>query len=130
VARALHGRTDCTVLLNEHPERGMSYSLKIADASIACDASLIVFLADKPLVSRDVAQMIASDLAQVAFPVHAESGVPGHPVLLAASVRWKIASLPDGDTLHGLRDDPVLRRNLISTLDHGSFFDVDEVTVQ
>jgi CTP:molybdopterin cytidylyltransferase MocA len=129
VARALRHRTDCTVLANEHPERGMSYSLKIADGAIERSASLLVFLGDKPLISRDVAQRIAGDAAQVAFPVHGSRGMPGHPVLFDASVRPLIPCLPDGDTLHLLRDDPAFSHRHFQTIDDGVFFDVDEVTL-
>jgi molybdenum cofactor cytidylyltransferase len=128
VARGLRGRSDCTVLLNERPERGMSYSLKIADCAIGSDASLLVFLADKPLVSQIILERVCTQRAQVAFPLHAAHGTPGHPVFFDVTVRPRIAALPDGDTLHRLRDDPSFVRSAVPVIDEGAFFDVDEVT--
>ena len=128
IASALHTRTDCTVVLNKHPERGMSHSLKIADASIAPEFSLLVLLADKPLVSRNILERVCAERVQVAFPVHASHGTPGHPVFFDVTVRLKIAALPDGDALHRLRDDPSFVRKVVPVLDEGAFFDVDDVT--
>lgn len=128
VARELRDRNDCTVVLNERPERGMSYSLKLADAAIARNESLLVFLGDKPMIGCDIAQRIASSRAQVAFPVQDASGARGHPVLFDASVRRRVPFLPDGDTLHLLRDDPEFSRHRVRMIDEGAFFDVDEAT--
>lgn len=126
VAERVRTANLCSIVLNEHPERGMSYSLKLADAAIPPEASLLVFLADKPSVAQQTVERVCATRAQVAFPVHADHGAPGHPVLFDASVRWRVRALPDGDSLHVLRDDPDLRRDAISTLDEGAFFDVDD----
>jgi CTP:molybdopterin cytidylyltransferase MocA len=127
VAQFLANRADITTIVNAVPERGMVYSLMLANAALPKDVHLIVLLADKPLVtSAFIAQVCetAAD-ADVAYPVHEESGEPGHPVVFSPRARSKIAQLPDGDTLRKLRDDPSLTRRIIKTSDAGAFFDVD-----
>jgi molybdenum cofactor cytidylyltransferase len=127
VAGALQGRKDVTLVVNPEPERGMAHSLVLANLAISPGETLVVLLGDKPLVSdRLIAEVCAAlTNADVAYPVHARSGVPGHPVVFAASARRRIAALPDGDTLHVLRDDPSLVGHAVRSEDEGGFFDVD-----
>jgi CTP:molybdopterin cytidylyltransferase MocA len=115
-----------TVVPNDAPERGMSHSLRLADAAIADrQAALVVLLGDTPLVDADlVARVLAArDGADVAFPVR--RGRPGHPVVFGPRVRALIAELPDGDTLRLLRDDPRFRRARVPVDDERPFLDVD-----
>ncbi|HEY2473273.1 MAG TPA: NTP transferase domain-containing protein [Candidatus Cybelea sp.] len=127
VADALQGRRDVELVRNSEPQRGMAHSLALADAAVAADAALVVLLGDKPLVSEVLIADVCDALedADVAYPVHARGGQPGHPVVFAASVRGRIAAIPDGDTLQFLRDDPSLRRRAVRSEDDGAFFDVD-----
>jgi molybdenum cofactor cytidylyltransferase len=127
VADALRDRDDVALVVNPQPQRGMAHSLALADEAISPGDALVVLLGDKPLVSeRLIAELCAAlGSADVAYPVDARSGAPGHPVVFAASARRGIAALPDGDNLHALRDDPSLVRRAVRSEDEGGFFDVD-----
>jgi molybdenum cofactor cytidylyltransferase len=120
------GTRDVQTILNDAPERGMTHSLRLADAAVADrDAALAVLLADTPLVDRElVARVIAArGDADVAYPVR--GGVPGHPVVLGPAPRSLVAGLPDGDTLRALRADPRWTRVEVAVDDEGPFLDVD-----
>lgn len=120
---------DCAahIAVNAEPQRGMTHSLALADAALPPQAALIVVLGDKPLLTAElVARLCAlSGDADVVYPVHPQSGEPGHPVVFSPRARTKIAALPDGDSLRLLRDDPALRRKTVPCEDAGAFFDVD-----
>jgi CTP:molybdopterin cytidylyltransferase MocA len=131
VADALRDRDDVALVVNPQPQRGMAHSLALADEAISPGDALVVLLGDKPLVSeRLIAELCAAlGSADVAYPVDARSGAPGHPVVFWACGRRRlgrgIAALPDGDNLHALRDDPSLVRRAVRSEDEGGFFDVD-----
>lgn len=115
------------VILNDAPERGMAHSLALADAALPSEIALIVALGDKPLLDAGLVErlcVLAGD-ADVVYPVHARTGEPGHPVIFSARARTKIGTLPDGDSLRVLRDDPSLVRRTLACEDAGAFFDVD-----
>lgn len=114
-------------ILNDAPEHGMAHSLALADAAIASDVPILVLLADKPLVTPQlVASLVERSAdADVIFPLHPVSRQPGHPVIFSPRARAKIQSLPEGDTVRLLRDDPELVRRVVETEDEGAYFDVD-----
>ncbi|HEX4014769.1 MAG TPA: NTP transferase domain-containing protein [Candidatus Cybelea sp.] len=124
---AFAGRVDVTLVLNSQPQRGMTHSLALADAAIHPGDAIVVLLGDKPLVTEQlIARLCAARAdADVAYPVRAGDGVPGHPVFFSPAARRRIGDLPLGDTLHLLRDDPAMARLPVPTLDEGAFFDVD-----
>lgn len=126
-AAYLHGRPDVEVVRNTDPQRGMTYSLSLANTATDADTALIVLLADKPLVTPQLIARVCEALADsdVAFPVHPKTREPGHPVVFAPRARSTIAALPAGDSLRSLRDDPALRRREIETEDRGAYADVD-----
>jgi molybdenum cofactor cytidylyltransferase/nicotine blue oxidoreductase len=113
-------------IVNDAPERGMTHSLRLADAAVADrDAALVVLLADTPFVDATlVARVLAArGAADVAYPVRA--GRPGHPVVFGPRPRALIAALPDGDTLRTLRADPRWTRVEVDVADERPFLDVD-----
>lgn len=114
-------------VVNPFPERGMAYSLKLAMPYVAADTAFAVCLADVPLVtSKDVlglARARAAAAVDVAFPVRRSQ--PGHPVIFGPRARGFISSLPDGDTLRQLRDEPRLTRLRIDDERDEPYFDVD-----
>lgn len=117
---------DLRKIVNDAPERGMTHSLRLADAAVADrDAALAVLLADTPLVDRElVARVLAArGDADVAYPVR--DGVPGHPVVFGPAPRALVAGLPDGDTLRALRADPRWTRVEVVVDDERPFLDVD-----
>jgi molybdenum cofactor cytidylyltransferase len=117
-----------TVVENDAPERGMAYSLALADLAIADrDVALVVLLGDTPLVDADLIDRLvaARGDADIAYPVRA--GVPGHPVVFGPRPRDAIAGLRDGDTLRYLRADPRFTRVEVELPadDDRAFTDVD-----
>jgi molybdenum cofactor cytidylyltransferase len=127
VAEALAEATGIVVLRNAQPERGMSNSLKLADARLPKDAWLMLLLGDKPLVTAAMIRTLCGSLegADVIYPVHPQTGVPGHPVFFSPAARAKIAALDDGDTIQRIRDDGDLVRRAVPTMEEGAYFDVD-----
>ena len=127
VAEALGQTSGVTVLRNPQADRGMSYSLKLADAQLPKEAWLMLLLGDKPLVSEAMIRTLCRSLegADVIYPVHTQSGEPGHPVFFSPAARAKIAALDDGDTIQRIRDDGELLRRTVPTMEEGAFFDVD-----
>ncbi len=119
---------DARIAVNRDPERGMSSSLQVADAAIDAAATLGVLLADKPLISRATIlrceAVLAGSEADVLYTVSPE-GAPGHPVFFRPAARARLATLPPGDTLAQLRDDPSLSREEIAVDDEGAFCDLD-----
>lgn len=102
----------------------MAHSLYLANKVISPDRTIAVLLGDKPLVTPElVRRILAVEDADVVFPVR--SGIPGHPVVFSANARKRIDTLPDGDTLHLLRDDPSLTRHAVPVADDGAYADVD-----
>lgn len=127
VAEYVGHREHVQTIVNDEPQRGMAYSLALADRALPGDASLVVLLADKPLVTSRLISEICAQIAgaDVAFPRHPQTGEPGHPVIFSPNARAKISLLPDGDSLRLLRDDPALVRREIATQDRGAYFDID-----
>jgi CTP:molybdopterin cytidylyltransferase MocA len=125
VAAAVLPRTGLRVIVNDAPERGMTHSLRLADAEADSDAALAVVLADTPYVDADLVRRIFESLgdADVAYPVRA--GTPGHPVVFGPRPRRAHAALADGDTLRGLRADPRWRRVEVEIADDRPFVDID-----
>ncbi|MBV8150231.1 MAG: NTP transferase domain-containing protein, partial [Candidatus Eremiobacteraeota bacterium] len=117
---------DVVCVVNRQPQRGMTYSLRLANAAISAERPIAILLGDKPLVHPELVTRTVDALSpqfDVVFPQR--DGVPGHPVALSARARGFIDDLPDGDTLHMLRDDPRLTRRSIAIDDDGAFVDVD-----
>lgn len=127
VAAYLAQGSGLQILINDDPRRGMAHSLALATQAVEGDASLIVLLADKPLVTPELISALCTQRgdADVVFPRNPQTGEPGHPVIFSAKARAKIALLPDGDSLRLLRDDPALVRREIPTGDRGAYFDID-----
>lgn len=125
VAAYLGHRKHLAVLINEHPEKGMSHSLRIADSALPSDLALLVVLGDKPLVNPELIRAVcdASTEADVAQPER--NGEPGHPVYFSSKARERIAALPPGDSLRLLRNDPQLRHLRLEIADEGAYFDID-----
>ena len=116
------------IIVNDEALLGMAHSLDLANRAVPRDRSLLVLLADKPLVHAGLVNAVlehaeAGD-ADVCFPQRA--GVGGHPVYFAPSARALIRSLPDGDSLRVLRDEPSLRRIAFECSDEGAFADIDD----
>ncbi len=116
-----------TLIMNAHPERGMTHSLRLAMPHIVPHAAVAVCLADVPLVTaRDVITLEharAAAAVDVAFPVR--HGQPGHPVIFGIHARGFVASSPDGDTLRHLRDAVFLKRVRVKDEREEPYLDID-----
>ena len=98
------------IVRNPSPERGMAYSLKLANAVVPDAEPIAVVLADCPdIITADISAAVSvyRDGIDVVMPRGAQAT---HPVLFGPQARRKIAALADGDTIKQLRDDPALRR--------------------
>ncbi len=111
---------------NDEPERGMTHSLALANATIPLDEPIAVLLGDLPdCDAAAVARVIDAYDAEVDVVVPRAGDRFGHPVLFAPLARTRIPALPEGDALHLLRDDPTLRRRIIDVPDARAFADID-----
>ena len=125
VAKYLNHRKHVAVLVNEHPEKGMSHSLRIADNALPGEVPLLVLLGDKPLVTPELIQAVCEASAQADIAQPQRNGEPGHPVYFSWKARGRIAALPPGDSLRLLRNDPRLRQVRLEIADEGAYFDIN-----
>jgi CTP:molybdopterin cytidylyltransferase MocA len=114
------------IAINGEPERGMTHSLRLADALADPSAALVVLLGDMPYVDRTLVER-AIAAYDPAFDLIAPSsaGRPAHPVVLGPAARARLAALAEGDTLRSLRADPSLRVRAIHFEDPSLQRDVD-----
>ena len=113
-------------IVNSVPERGMSYSLRLADALIDPLHDLAVLPADLPLVrAEDVARIVASLRgADVTYPVRSD-GTPGHPVVFSSRMRPAIRELADNEPIARLRERAGIARRSIAIEEPWPYRDVD-----
>ncbi len=115
---------DCTTVCNDEPKRGMTHSARLASAEVSPRASLVVVLVDMPYVDAELVRWVAeAPDAEIAYPL--VGGRAGHPVRFGPAARQKLRSLPDGDTLRTLRDDPTLSRITFAVRDANTQIDLD-----
>ncbi|MFI4888491.1 MAG: NTP transferase domain-containing protein [Burkholderiales bacterium] len=110
---------------NLAPERGMSHSLRLANAAIDADDALLVLLGDMPYVTRGLIDGIIAmgQTYDVAYP--ARKGVGGHPVLFSSTARSRIDALENGDTIKHMRDDPMLSSVRLPIDGPEAYLDID-----
>lgn len=114
------------IVRNDAPERGMTHSLRLANETISDDEAIAIVLGDLPdLTQAAIARAIAAydETIDVVVPRNAKRFA--HPIVFGPRARARIAALPDGDTLRGLRDDPTLRRREIEVALHDAPADID-----
>ena len=123
-----HEAPSARVLINPYPHRGMTSSLKVADAAIEAGRAIAVVPCDKPFLQGETIARCESVFGaagtDVVYP-EAADGRRGHPVYFGRAARARLERLEPGDTLHRLRDDPALRRTVVSIEDDGAFEDLD-----
>jgi molybdenum cofactor cytidylyltransferase len=117
-----------TVLVNRTPALGMTSSLVVAHRELDPAATLGVLLADKPFVRKETLELCEAALEEtpecdVLFPTAA--GENGHPVYFAPGARARLSTLPGGDTLRDVRDDPRLHQVAVESFDPGVLIDLD-----
>lgn len=115
-----------SVIVNEAPERGMTHSLRLADAAAPPDAPLAILLADTPFVDRAfVDRVVAAWTPETDVVSPERDGVPAHPAIFGPAVRRALPGLPDGDSLRRLRGDPRFRRKVFPVDEADVIVDVD-----
>jgi molybdenum cofactor cytidylyltransferase len=113
-------------IINEEPDRGMSYSLRLANAEIPPDRAIAILPADllEATAARVASVIDRAGQADVTFPARTD-GTPGHPVIFSPRARTSIGELPDGDTIRLLRDRAGLTRATIPIEEPWPYRDVD-----
>jgi CTP:molybdopterin cytidylyltransferase MocA len=119
-------RENVRIVPNGEPDRGMSHSLRLADAAIAPDEPIAIMLGDLPdCDGAAIARVVnAYDPAFDVLVPRAGKRL-GHPVIFGPAARAKIRDLADGDTQSTLRDDPSLRKRFLDVDDPRPFEDID-----
>jgi len=116
-------------ILNEFPDRGMSYSLRLAHAAIDPRDDIAVLPADlRAITAESLSHVI--ELAQgvdVTYPARADK-TPGHPVIFSARARKGIEELGDNAPISQVRDHPTLSRRIIPIEDPWPYQDIDRVS--
>ncbi len=113
------------IVRNDAPDRGMSHSLKLANATIDPIEPIAVVLGDLPdITAQAIAGVVRAydDTIDVVVPRCGDAFA--HPVVFGPRARRKIEALPDGDTIKHLRDDPGLARRFVDG-DQSALIDVD-----
>jgi molybdenum cofactor cytidylyltransferase len=126
--RDLLAEAGCAILESADTARGLGASLAAGVAHAPDAEGWIVALGDMPFIQPATFAAILSALragALIAAPIHKESGVRGHPVGFARSLKNELLAL-DGDegarsVIHRHRDSIVL----ISVDDEGIAIDID-----
>ena len=120
--------TDCTVIVNDAPEAGMSRSLRLGLDAISPDAvGLLVFHADMPYVRVETTRAVlraAERGASIAAPLH--EGRRGFPVFFRRTHVSELRRTLTGDA--GGRDYIDAHREAFESVvvdDPGSVHDVD-----
>lgn len=103
----------------------MSHSLLLADRALPDGVPLIVLLGDKPLITMEIIGDVLAGAGDADIAHPERDGVPGHPVFFSAKARGRIGSLPPGDSLRLVRDDPHLRHLRLDIPGEGAYFDID-----
>ncbi len=113
-------------ILNEYPERGMSYSLQLANSIADVTHRIAVLPADLALIEPQHVRSIveASGSADVTFPLRTD-GTPGHPVIFSTRARAGIAALGYGSAISALRDRADLTRSPVPIDQAWPYRDVD-----
>lgn len=114
------------VVRNDEPERGMTRSLQLGAAAVAAGEPVAVLLGDLPdCDATAVARVVAAYDADADVVVPRAGKRYGHPVIFGPAALAKLSSIPEGDTLNVLRDDPTLRRRIVEVDDAAAFADID-----
>jgi molybdenum cofactor cytidylyltransferase len=114
------------VVLSDNPDRGMSYSLKCANARIDPEHAIAVVPADLALLDAAELDALIAALgnADLVYPRRSD-GCAGDPMLLSPRARRFIDDLHDGDTIADLRELPELQTLAVPSDAPGYYTGVD-----
>lgn len=115
-----------TIVVNDRPDLGMSYSLQLANGQVGPNDTIAILPADLALIEPHhvMAIVAASEGFDVTYPQRSD-GTPGHPVVFSPRARSYIAELEPGDTIRKLRDRQGLTRHIVLVEDAWPYADVD-----
>jgi CTP:molybdopterin cytidylyltransferase MocA len=96
-------------IVNDQPDRGLSYSLKVALAAIPEDRDFAILYGDDTVHTEtlDRLEKAFTSETDVVFPI---GGMSAYPILFSAAARPSVKALADGDTVEQLLDATTLRR--------------------
>jgi molybdenum cofactor cytidylyltransferase len=121
-ALALGART----VRNDEPERGMSYSLRLANAQIDRASPIAVLPGDLLYVEAQHVARIAMQAVDVdvVYPMRSDR-TPGHPVIFSPRARERVERLADNEPIARVRDAAELTRKTIELDAAWPYRDVD-----
>ena len=101
-------------IVNDQPDRGLSYALKVGLAAIPADRDFAILYGDVSLDAATLDRLEAAFTGEsdVVYPANGASA--GYPVLFSSRARSAVTSLADGDTIDQARDNPSLQRVAVS----------------
>ncbi len=105
--------------------RGLGDSLAAAAASLPDGSSILVGLADKPLLQAATVRAVLRALPGRTLVVPTYRGRPGHPVAFAGSLLARLRRLQGDEGARRLLCDPSVAAYRLATDDEGVCFDVD-----
>ena len=96
-------------IVNDQPDRGLSYSLKVALAAIPEDRDFAILFGDLHVDAKmlDRLEKAFSSETDIVYPI---GGMSEYPMLLSPAARSAVKALADGDTVEDLLDSTTLRR--------------------
>lgn len=114
------------VVVNDEPARGMSHSLRLANAAIDATHKLAVLPADLVLIDAARVDEIVAEAARsdVTYPMRGDA-TPGHPVVFSTRARAYIEELRDNEPIARVREHQDLTRSTIAIEAAWPYRDVD-----
>ena len=102
LCRALDIKSNVKFVINEHPEWGRFYSIRMASQEVKDDGFCFIQNVDNPFVSVDIIEMLYAKRKADSWCSPVYNGRGGHPVLLPKVIINKISQLSDNN--HTLLD--------------------------
>ncbi|MCH4886130.1 nucleotidyltransferase family protein [Acidaminobacter sp. JC074] len=106
----------CKVIYNDHPERGMSESIKLGIKAAKDCSGYMIFLGDQPTLSRKVVEEIKKEAERypdkIVIPYY--RNIKGHPIYIPCAFKEDLIHL-EGDI--GARDIIKKNSHLVIRLD-------------
>ncbi len=126
--RAAIGELPAKILFNPHYAQGQGTSLALGAGAINAGASaFLVFMADQPLISASLINMVIDEFKKRSClalrPVY--QGKPGHPVILDCALRAEAAALKGDEGLRKVLKQLGSRVEYLPVQDESAIFDID-----
>jgi len=114
------------IVINAHPERGQSHSVKLGVKTSFPESTLVFFTADQPFLDIDTVQSLlaADDGAHIVCPID-HSGFPRSPNLFPPGFRNDLLALTGDQGGRALRQMHPRRTKMIAIKNEAALFDID-----